>query len=101
MFNLILAQYAITAISSGFNACYFFSYRSPIRRRRIGAVVLAVASAAIFIESVYFGSFILFQDQGWAIFLEPRYWLMAKLSLCVGSLLMSALIMRQLFSNRR
>ena len=103
MHNLVFAQYFATAISSAFNACYFFGYRSSKARRRIGAIVLALVSLAIFIESLYFGTFSLYQGHEWAtsFFLNPSYWLGARLLLCLGSLLISALILRQLVSNRR
>jgi len=102
--NLVFAQYFVTALSSAFNACYFFGYRSsPKTRRRIGAVVLALVSLAIFIESVYFGTFSFYQGHEWAtsFFLNPGYWLGARLLLCLGSLLISALILRHLVANRR
>lgn len=100
--QLILTQYIVTAVSSGFNAGYFFRYRSPVRRRRIGALTLAVLSLSIFIESVYFSFFALFQGQQWAsaFFLEPGHWLVARLLVCFGSLLISGLILRQLVANR-
>lgn len=102
MHSLVLAQYIVTALSSAFNAFYFFGYRSSIRRRRIGALVLVVVSVAIFIESLYFGFFALFQGQEWAnaFFLEPTHWLIARLLICLGSLLVSILILRQLVANR-
>jgi len=100
--SLVFAQYFATAASSAFNACYFLGYRSPKRRRRIGAIVLAFVSLAIFIESLYFGFFALYQDEQWAsdFFLHPSYWLAARLLLCLGSLLISALILRHLVANR-
>lgn len=102
MYSLVFAQYIVTALSSGFNACYFFRYRSPTRRRRIGAAVLAVFSVAIFIESLYFGLFSFYLRQEWAnaFFLDPTHWLAAKLLLCLGSLLVSVLILRQWVANR-
>lgn len=101
--NLVLAQFIVTALSGAFNACYFFGYRSPKRRRRIGAIVLAVVSLAIFIESLYFGLFSFYRGQEWAIafFLNPSLWLGARLLLCFGSLFISVLILRQLVANRR
>lgn len=103
MYSLVFAQYIVTVLSSGFNACYFFGYRSSTRRRRIGAVVLAVFSVAIFFESLYFGLFSFYQGQEWAnaFFLDPTHWLIARLLLCLGSLLVSILILRQLVANRR
>ena len=101
--QLMLMQYILTALSSGLNSCYFFKYRSPVRRRRIGAMTLALLSVAILIESVYFSFFALFQGQQWAIafFLEPGHWLVVRLLVCFGSLLISGLILRQLVANRR
>lgn len=102
MHNLVFAQYFATAVSSAFNACYFLGYRSPKTRRRIGAIVLGVVGVAIFIESLYFGTFSFYQGREWAtsFFLNPSYWLGARLLLCLGSLLISALILRRLVSNR-
>jgi len=101
--QLILAQYMVTAMSSGFNARYFCKYRSPVRRRRIGALTLAVLSVAILIESVYFSFFALFQGQQWAsaFFLEPSHWFVARLLVCFGCLLISGLILRQLVTNQK
>ena len=103
MHNLVFAQYFATAISSAFNTYYFLGYRSSTRRRRIGAVALALMSLAIFIESLYFGTFSLYQGHEWAtsFFLNPSYWLGARLLLCLGTLLISALILRHLVAKRR
>ena len=100
--NLVLAQYVVTALSSAFNASYFFGYRSPTRRRRIGALTLALLSVAIFIESIFFGLFAFFPGQQWAsgFLTDSGYWLAARLLLCLGSLLVSILILRQLAANR-
>lgn len=102
MYSLVFAQYIVTALSSGFNACYFFGYRSSTMRRRIGAVVLALVSVAISFESLYFGLFSFYQGQEWvnAFFLDPTHWLIARLLLCLGSLLVSILILRQLLAKR-
>jgi len=109
---LFLAQYIVTALSSGFNAGYFASYRTPVRRRRIGALTLALLSGAIFAESLYFTCFALFetfetfkifQGQEWAsdVLFNPGYLLGVRLPVCLGSLLMSILILRHLTANRR
>lgn len=103
MHNLVFAQYFATAISSAFNTYYFIGYRSSTKRRRIGAVALALMSLGIFIESLYFGFFALYQDEQWAsdFFLHHSYWLGARLLLCLGTLLISALILRHLVAKRR
>ena len=96
--GLVIAQYALTAVSSGFNAGYFLTYRSHERRHHVGAAVLAILSLALFIESSYFGVFALFQGEVWAcrFFLEPGHWFVAHLFLCLSSLLITILILRQL-----
>ena len=110
--SLVLAQYIVTALSSGFNAGYFASYRTTVRRRRIGALTLALLSWAIFTESLYFTCFAffetfktfeIFQGQEWAsdLFFNPGYLLGVRLPVCLGSLLMSILILRHLVANRR
>jgi hypothetical protein len=91
-----MAQYIVTALSSAFNACYFLGYRSPTRRRRIGAGVLALVSLAIFIESFYFGFSALFQEQQ-----ESVLWLGTRLLICISSLATSILILRRLVADRR
>jgi hypothetical protein len=98
MFGLVIAQYAITAISSAFNASYFMRYRSSEARRRIGSKVLAILSLAIFAESIYFGLFALFQGRSWGydFFLQPGHWFMARLLLCIASVVITVLILRQL-----
>ena len=103
MHQLIVVQYVVTLVSSGLNAGYFFRYRSPVRRRRIGAVVLAAVSAAVFLESLYFGLFALFGGRAWALafFLDPGRWLFATLPLCIGSLAVSMLILHRFFVARQ
>lgn len=98
---VLTAQYLLTALSSGFNAVYFWRYRSPRRGRRVGAVVLFGLSLALVIESLYFGLFALSQGLEWGreFFLEPRRWLLARGLVCLGSLAISALIVRKLVSR--
>ncbi len=94
--DIVMSQYIVTALSSAFNACYFLGYRSPTRRRRIGAMVLALVSLAIFIESFYFGFSALLQEQQ-----ESVLWLGTRLLICISSLATSTLILRWLVANRR
>jgi hypothetical protein len=96
--GLVIAQYLLTAVSSGFNAGYFLTYRSDERKYRVGAAVLVILSLALFIESSYFGAFALFQGEVWAcrFFLEPGRWFLAHIFLCLGSLLITILILWQL-----
>ena len=101
--TLITAQYAITALSSGLNTCYFMAYRSPRKRRRVGAVAMVIINLAICIESTYFGLFSFFKGLPWsaAFFLDPERWFLAGLLLCVASVLISILILRQWCARRR
>ncbi len=96
--GLIIVQYALTALSSGFNTGYFLSYRSQERKHQVGAAVLALLSLALFLESLYFGAFALFQGQLWAypFFFEPGRWFLARVLLCLASLAISVLILRQI-----
>ena len=104
--RLILTQYIVTALSSGFNAVYFSGYRSPLRRRRIGALALALLSGALLIESLSFTclcfSYIYNgKEFSSVLLLNPALFLGARLLLCLGSLVVSALILRHLLSRRR
>lgn len=95
---MLVAQYLLNALSSGFNAVYFWNYRSPRRGRRVGAMVLFGLSLALVMESLYFGLFALCRGLEWGpdFFLEPRRWLMARGLVCLGSLAISAIILRKL-----
>ena len=102
----ILTQLILTALSSGFNAFYFLRYRTAVRRRRVGALTLALLSGAISSESLYFAcpAFSgISQGQGWAssFALDPVYWLGVRLTVCLGSLMVSVLILRHLMANRQ
>ena len=99
--TMLIAQYLLTALSSGFNAVYFWNYRSPRRGRRVGAMVLFGLSLALVVESLYFGAFALSRGLDWGpdFFLEPRRWLMARGLVCLGSLAISTLILRKMVSR--
>ena len=96
--TMLIVQYLLTALSSGFNAGYFWRYRSPRRGRRVGAAVLFALSLALLLESLYFGLFALSQGLGYSpeFFLEPHRWLMARGLVCLGSLAISALVLRKM-----
>ena len=100
--HLILFQYVMTAASAGFNAWYFFRYRSPLLRRRIGALTLALLSSAILSESLYFASAALLRpDWDGGFFFNPSPWLAARSLLCLGSLTVSALVLRRYVATIR
>jgi hypothetical protein len=92
------AQYVITILSSIFNAGYFLSYRSPQRRRRLGAQALAGVSLALVVESI----FALVEKAEWAgdLSLEPNLWFVVRLPILLSSVLISALILRQLTARK-
>ena len=98
---VLIAQYLLTALSSGFNASYFWSYRSPRRGRRIGALVLFGLSLSLVIESIYFGLFAVSLSSGLecTFFTEARHWLAARGLVCLGSLAISVLVLRKLWSR--
>jgi hypothetical protein len=54
----LLLLYGLTAISTGFNAQYFWAYRSALtaRRRRLAALVLALLHGALFLENAFFAA---------------------------------------------
>jgi hypothetical protein len=92
------AQYVITVLSSTFNAGYFLSYRSSQRRRRLGAQALAGVSLALVVESI----FALVEQAEWAgdLFLQPSLWFVVRLPILLSSVLISALILRQLTARK-
>lgn len=86
---ILLGQHVAVLISSGFNAVYFWGYRSPVAGRRVGAAVMALVSLATFIESLV----LYMAGQPWA----PLYsapWLGARLLVTLGSLSITVLILR-------
>lgn len=91
---IVLGQYVAILVSSGFNAAYFWGYRSPEAGRRVGAVVMAFLSLATFLESLT-----LYLGHPWV----PVYstsWLGARLLVALASLSISALILRRWLGGR-
>ena len=94
---LVTLQYAFTALLSAANATYFLSYRSPLRRRRWGAVVLALVSIAGVAQSIFFALLFARLD-GHAVPLAR--WLVAGVLPLGAALLISTLILRQTFHRK-
>lgn len=87
---VLLGQYAVTLASSGFNAVYFWSYRSQAPGRRVGAVVMAFLSLATFLESLALG----LADRSWAP-LHSAPWMASRILVALASLSITALILRR------
>ena len=87
----LVVESLVRAVSSGLNAGYFWGYCSPLRRRRIGARVLALASSALALEGVYFAFFLLAGNT----LPQPQRWLIVRLPLALASLAITALIIYQ------
>ncbi len=99
---MVPAQYGLTLVSSGFNACYFAAYTQGrlLPRRRVGALVMAVLSAATFVESlVYTGALGQGLSRDQIPLLGSGPWLLSRLLASGGSLLVSGLILRSLASS--
>ncbi|MDO8691231.1 MAG: hypothetical protein Q7R39_14690 [Dehalococcoidia bacterium] len=87
---ILLGQHVAVLISSGFNAVYFWGYRSPLAGRRLGAAVMAFVSLATFLESLA----LYLSGRPWApVYSTP--WLGARLLVTLGSLSVTALILRR------
>ena len=96
---VLLLLRAVTVFVSGFNALYFYRYRSPRGGRRLGAMVLALINLAIAAESLAFGLLpaIAFGDLAWLT--EGSQIVASSLSLFVA-LTIAALIIRQQIKRR-
>lgn len=88
--------WVVSVACSATNAVFFASYRDERRRRRIGAAVMAVVSFAILVEGLAFGAVASVPD-GLLAASGSRWqmWLLARLLVCLGSVLVTLLIMRQ------
>ena len=87
---MLLGQHLVVLISSGFNAIYFWGYRSEVPGRRLGAAVMAFVSLATFLESLA----LYLAGQPWAP-LCSLPWLVARALVTLASLSISALILRR------
>jgi len=97
----LLAQCLVTGLSATLNTAYFWGYRSPRPGRRWGALALALVSTAALVESLYFGGLLLFQPEALPqTFLADARWVGARALEGLGSLSVSALILRRLFSPK-
>ncbi|MDP2727703.1 MAG: hypothetical protein Q8P59_09180, partial [Dehalococcoidia bacterium] len=85
---IFFGQYVATLASSGFNAIYFWGYRSPVAGRRVGAGVMAFLSLATFLESLMLS----LVGRPWAL-LHAAPWLGARLLVTLASLSITVLIL--------
>lgn len=98
---LAILERGVTALSSILNVFYFALYRSRLKRRKIGAVVLVVVNLAFLIQSLYFGFLPYFARLNVAILAgDAGLGLLAGLLPMIASLLITLLIVRQLLSRR-
>lgn len=101
---LILGAWLVSVLSSAYNAAYFLSYRHANGRRRLGAQVMAVLSLGTLVESLAIGVL-----SYWPMELDQQAlalpwpasggWLAARLLMCLGTVLISLLILRQKLSR--
>jgi hypothetical protein len=90
---IALLLYGVTAVSSGFNARYFWRYRTARRGRRMAALALALVQGAVFLENGYFAG--LFVRSGsFVVALAPGPWLFLRAALAVSSLAITVLVLR-------
>ena len=52
---VLVFQYGFVALASGYNLFYFLNYHSRRRRRRWGALTLAIVNLAFLVQSLYLG----------------------------------------------
>ncbi|MBI4297842.1 MAG: hypothetical protein HY676_04855 [Chloroflexi bacterium] len=98
---LAALQYALTALSSVFNALYFASYRPFSKRRRVGALALMAVSIALLAQSLHWGLLPLLLGRSWLYTLPDQSRLFIGIPALLGSLLITALILRQLTNRRK
>lgn len=105
VFDLLLVMaWLVSVLASAYNAAYFLGYRSADGQRRLGAHVMAVVSIGTLMESLAFGLL-----SYWTTELDHRAvvipwpassgWLAARLVACLGTVLISLLILRQRLSR--
>ncbi len=88
--DMVFIEYGVTAMSAAFNAWFFTTYRTRTGRRRIGAAVMALVSAALVVESLALGA-VMYPRSG----TDSWVWLVAGASALAGSVAISFLILRQ------
>jgi hypothetical protein len=96
----LLLLYGLMAITTGFNAQYFWGYRSMLprnsaaRRRRLAALVLALLHGALFLENAYFGAAYVFSGGLLVVSLPPALWLPLRAFLMAASGAVTLLVLR-------
>ena len=97
---LVMGQYLLTVVSSGFNAIYFFRYQTDMPRRRVAARVLSLASLATFVQSLYVSLFFMIVglDPLKRLLLDARHWILIGFLAMLASMAITGLILRRLIS---
>jgi hypothetical protein len=98
----LLLLYGLTAVSTGYNAQYFWAYRAMLtaRRRRLAALVLALLHGALFLENAYF-SLAFLTSGSLTVTLSPVPWLALRAFLMAASASVSLLLLRSTVPARR
>lgn len=97
---ITLLQDLATAFCAAFNAVYFggrATTRGQRASHRIGSAAMALVSAAVAVESVFFLALRQAFEQGGSLeaFMAPAAWFSARMLLFLGTAFVSVLILRQ------
>jgi hypothetical protein len=98
----LLLLYGLTAVSTGYNAQYFWTYRTTLtaRRGRLAALVLALLHGALFLENAYF-SLAFLMSGSLTVTLSPVPWLALRAFLMAASGSVTLLLLRSPVPSRK
>ncbi len=94
---LVMATFLLTGLVAGFNALYFATQSWASRRKRVGALVLVLVNAGILVQSLGLGLVLFRLQTGTASWV----WLAAEALVCLGTVLVTLLILRSWLAPRR
>lgn len=98
---LVIVQCLMAALSSGFNALYFLSYRSPRRSRQVAAAAMALVSFSTLAENLYSG--VLFFSRGASglagLYLYPVVSVTVRTLVLMGTAFITMLIVRKMWDE--
>lgn len=96
-----LAERALTVVASAFNAGFFLSYTTGVRRRKIGSFALVLINLAFLVEGLYFLSSAFPGLHVGRAILNSAVPALVGVVPMAASLLTAVLILRQIFSRRK